>query len=98
MTLHHDEFPALEHFLGAYLHQDWQDEYGSTDEGFRDFLDGEPRYAALIPAELTAALESGQDEAALETLVLDCGSFYLPSRHGIPTATWLADLLDMCNG
>lgn len=95
MTSLRDEFPALWHFLGAYLHQDWQDEYESTEMGFRDFLSGEPHYGALVAAELTAVLGSGRDDAALEELVRDCGSFYIPGRHGIATSRWLADLLAM---
>lgn len=92
------DFPALWHFLGAYLHQDWRDEYSSTEMAFKDFLDGEPRYGALIAAELTATLESGLDEPGLETLVRDCGSSYQPSNDGIATATWLASLLAMSRG
>lgn len=90
------DLPALWLFLGAYLHQDWQDDYSSTQEAFRDFLASEPQDVSAIQDELTAVLDSGRDEQALEKLVLDCGSFYCPSRHGIATGTWLAELLEMC--
>lgn len=96
MTTFRDEFPALWQFLGAYLHQDWQDEYTSTQDAFRDFLSGEPSSAARVEAELATVLNSGHGEEGLEKFVLEGGSFYLPSRHGIPTATWLTGLLDMC--
>ena len=95
MTSLAEDFPALWHFFGAYLHQDWQDEYDSTGAAFRDFLDGEPRYGALVAGELKAVLSSARDEPVLDELVRGCGSFYIPSMHGIATSTWLADLLAM---
>ncbi len=96
MTSLRDDFPALWHFFGAYLHQDWHDEYESTNAAFRDFLVGEPRYGALMAGELRAVLGSGRDESALDELVRGCGSFYIPSMHGIATSTWLAELLELC--
>lgn len=96
MTLVRDDFPALWQFLGAYLHQDWHDEYASTELAFRDFLDGEPAFATQIAAELRAVLGSGRDEEALDSLVLEGGSFYLPRNDGIATSTWLTGLLELC--
>lgn len=87
------ELPALWLFLGAYLHQDWQDDYASTQEAFRDFLASEPQDASAIRAELRTVLDSGRDEQALENLVRDCGSFYTPRNDGIATSAWLAGLL-----
>lgn len=91
-----DEYPALWQFLGAYLHQDWREEYLSPEAAFRDFLEGESALAVETAAELTAVLASDRDEDALKTFVLEGGSFYLPSNDGIATSTWLAGLLSMC--
>jgi hypothetical protein len=88
-----DDFPALWQFLGAYLHQDWRDEYSSPDMAFQDFLTGEPTLAPLMAAELNAVLSSGRDEEDLERLVREGGSFYLPRNDGIATSAWLASLL-----
>lgn len=96
MTTIRDEFPALWQFLGAYLYQDWQDEYTSTETAFRDFLHGDPTSARQVAAEITAVLESGRDEAALDQLLRDAGSYYLPSLHGLPARPWLVGLLGMC--
>ncbi|MCW2738637.1 contact-dependent growth inhibition system immunity protein [Nocardioides sp.] len=96
MTLQPDDFPALEQFLGAYLHQDWLDEYTSTEMGFRDFLDGEPRHGALIAAELDRVLNSGEDDATLLDLIRDCGSYYLPDAWGLTARAWLTRLLELC--
>jgi hypothetical protein len=93
-----DEFPALWQFLGGYLHQDWRHEYASPEAAFRDFLDGEPGLAEETAAELTAVLASGRDEDDLKSLVLEGGSFYLPSNDGIAPSAWLARLLSMCPG
>lgn len=96
MTSVRDDFPALWQFLGAYLHQDWHDEYSSPRMAFEDFLNGEPRLAPLVAAELTEVLSSGRDEEALESLVREGGSFYLPRNDGVPTSAWLTSLLEMC--
>ena len=98
MTLRHDDFPALGHFLGAYLHQDWDDDYQSTEMAFQDYLNDEPSSIAEVTAELTTVLESGEDDAAIEDLLRKAGSFYIPSKHGVAPSTWLAGLLDMCSG
>lgn len=97
MNVVRDDFPALWQFFGAYLHQDWHDEYASTQIAFADFLEGEPTSAAQVAAELATVLESERTEQDLETFVLEGGSFYLPRNDGIPTVTWLSGLLDMCN-
>ena len=98
MRLRHDDFPALEHYLGAYLHQDWDDDFQSPEMAFEDYIAGEPRWASEIAAELTTVLESGEDDAAIEELLRDAGSFYLPSKHGVAPSAWLARLLSMCPG
>lgn len=36
------QYPALWQFFGAYLHQDWREEYESTDAALRDFVSGNP--------------------------------------------------------
>jgi len=87
MNMVRDEFPALWQFLGAYLHQDWRHEHPSPEAAFRDFLDEEPGLAVETAAELAAVLASGRDEDALKSLVLEGGSFYLPSNDGIATST-----------
>ena len=33
-----DEFPALQDFLGGYLHEDFSEEYGSAPEALEAFL------------------------------------------------------------
>lgn len=96
MTLSSRHFPALELFLGAYLHQDWQDDYASTESAFTDYLAHEPDLANKIAAELEAVVGSDQDEAALDAFLRDAGSYYLPSLHGLPARPWLAGLLRMC--
>lgn len=96
MNVVRDDFPALWQFFGAYLHQDWHDEYSSSENAFRDFLDGEPTLAAQVATELTTVLDSGRDEDALDNLVLEGGSFYRPRDDAIATSTWLTSLRSLC--
>ena len=42
--------PAFAHFAGAYLHQDWHEEFPDEWSALDEFLSGEPAYAdALVP-------------------------------------------------
>lgn len=95
MTLHHKEFPALEHFLSTYLHQDWREVDSSTEEAFEHFVRAEPDWAPRIASELTALIRSGEDDAALLNVIREAGSFYLPSVDGLQARTWLAVLLQL---
>ena len=49
-------YPTLRHFLAAYLHQDWDDEYGDPFEALADLLDDRPLPATALRDELEAVL------------------------------------------
>lgn len=83
------QYPALWQFLGAYLHQDWPDEYESPSAALRDFVSGEPRYAGDLPSEIDQVLHSEADDAALEETLVNLGSFFVPSRTGQSPRDWL---------
>src|SRR5687767_724097 len=95
MTSTHNDLPALWLFAGAYLHQDWRDDYDSTELAFQDFLLSEPRHALQIAAELRTVLDSDLDEPALRDLLRQAGSFYLPEADGLTVREWLWSLLDV---
>jgi hypothetical protein len=84
-----EQYPALWQFLGAYLHQDWPDEYESPSAALRDFVSGEPRYAEDLPAEIEQVLSSTADDAALDETLGNLGSFFVPSRAGQSPRDWL---------
>ena len=95
MTSIPDQLPALRLFAGAYLHQDWRDDYDSTELAFQDFLRSEPRHALRIADELRTVLDSDLDESALRELLHQAGSFYLPEADGLTVRERLTNLLDV---
>ena len=84
-----DEYPGLWQFLGAYLTQDWPDEYPEPLMALDDFIAGEPATALLVPDEIDRLLRDAQDGAALERLLVNLGSGYVPSAAGLDPREWL---------
>lgn len=92
------DLPALRLFLGAYLHQDWRDEYESTQAAFQDFLESEPHQTKAITAELRTVLDSDLSDAALRDMLREGGSFYVPDTDDLAPRVWLTGLLGLCAG
>jgi hypothetical protein len=88
------QYPALWQFLGAYLHQDWRDEYESTSAALADFVNGTRTLAADLPREIDDVLVAATDDAALEQLLVDIGSFFVPSRVDMGPRDWLRQMKD----
>jgi hypothetical protein len=88
------QYPALWQFFGAYLHQDWREEYESPSAALRDFVSEDSGYAADLPTEIEQVLTSTADDVALEETLVDLGSFFLPSRTGQNPREWLRSLRD----
>ena len=87
--------PALEQFLGAYLHQDWRTEaddvWGVVDLFVRD----EPALAAQLSTEIADVLLHVQSESDLKKLVIDdLGGYHLADRHGGTYRAWLQQIAD----
>jgi CdiI immunity protein len=96
MTSLQDDLPALWLFAGAYLHQDWLEDYDSTDAAFQDFLRSEPRHAPAAASELRTVLASDLDDSAVDELLHEAGSFYSPDADGLTAREWLTRLLELC--
>lgn len=88
------QYPALWHFFGAYLHQDWREEYDSPSGALRDFVAGTPDLAPRLPDELDQALLTTPDEATADELLADMGCSFVPSRAGLDPRDWLRRLRD----
>lgn len=88
------QYPALWQFFGAYLHQDWREEYESPSAALRDFVSGDSGYAVDLPTEIEQVLTSTADDVALEETLVDLGSFFVPSRAGENPREWLRRLRD----
>ncbi len=86
-----NEYPALTQLVGAYLHYDWPEEFGTVWAAVDAFAEGEP-IADRLPAEVDRLLGAGHDEAALWSIVVDeMGSGYGP-YGGETMAAWLAEV------
>lgn len=91
-----EQYPALWQFLGAYLHQDWRDEYRTTGEALNAFLSEEPDLARLLPGEIKALLRATEDPD-LDALIERLGSFFVPRLSGVDARAWLVSVADLAN-
>ncbi len=84
---------ALPHFIGAYLHQDWPDEYGDPWRALDDFIDSEPTQRATLVTEIHYLLTRIEDESELRRIVVEeLGSAYLPEADGWTYRSWLHEV------
>jgi hypothetical protein len=86
-----DKYPALGQFLGAYLHQDFLDEYGDPDGAITAFLAEAPQdsvTAACNELEKVIPL-SGQMDNPEQFLCHVLGCYYAPEADGLTVADWL---------
>lgn len=86
------DYPSLWQFLGAYLHQDWQEDYAESAEALSDFIVGEPALAPHLVPEIDRLLAATQNSRQTEAALLQLGSFYVPSARGQDPRQWLAHI------
>jgi hypothetical protein len=87
--------PALEQFLGAYLHQDWRMEAPDVWTVVDLFMRDEPVLAADLPAEIARVLTDLPTEPDLKKLVIDeLGGYYLADADGGTYRSWLQEIAD----
>lgn len=84
------DYPALWQFLGAYLHQDWRDDYADTQAALLDFMEGEPAFAPKLASEIDHLLASMPTSRDTESAILSLGSFFVPSACGQDSREWLS--------
>ncbi len=83
-------YPALEQFLGGYLHQDWMHDYADVWAAVDDFARSEPDHAPALVLEIGALLASDIAEMQLRSLVVDeLDGQYLVDRDGWTYRAWL---------
>jgi hypothetical protein len=88
--------PALEQFLGAYLHQDWRTEADDVWGVVDLFVREEPRLAAELPAEIAALLAGSPSERDLRKLVIDdLGGYHVADAEGGSYREWLQRIADL---
>jgi hypothetical protein len=88
MTSH--DFPTLSQFFGCYFHQDWVDEFSSTEDAITAFRTGAPPEAIESVCEeldrTLLLLEQGEDS---QKVLQELGCYYNPAAAGLTTIDWL---------
>ena len=85
-------YPALWQFLGAYLHQDWRDDYADTQAALSEFMGAEPAFAPNLAPEIDRMLAATRTSEETEAALLELGSFYVPSTSGQDPRQWLIEV------
>jgi len=87
------DYPALENFLSAYFHQDWQSEHDTADAVVAYFVDSEDdEQLAEVRADLARLAAQDLDEIALANRLRALGSEYDPALDGRTWRDWFASL------
>lgn len=89
-------YPTLARFFGAYMHQDWADDYLDEWAAVDGFLaDGPPESLQLFRSEIAALLAEYPVEADVRHIVLDdLDSCCLVEVDGWKYRDWLKALSD----
>jgi hypothetical protein len=88
-------YPLIKRFLGAYMHQDWHDDYADEWAAVADFMHDAPDEVAPFQSEIAALLAEHQFEDQVKSVVLDeLRSCYMPDVLGWKYRDWLKALSD----
>lgn len=89
------EYPILRQLFGAYLHQDWHDDFETADEAvdafFRDLAESQRSAARHELDDLIEGVARLGPEEALR-LLGELGCDYYPPGDGYSAAGWLEHL------
>jgi len=86
----------LTQFFGAYLHQDWLEEYNSVEEAIEDYCscgDLGDRLSTVSELEELISL-SKKGELLEKDLLKSFSCYYVPSKHGFLLDQWLSHVKD----
>ena len=87
------DHPALENFLAAYFHQDWQAEHATPEAVVEYYRSSEsPEQVAATHREIGHLIALGLDEAALGARLRGLGCEFDPTRAGLGWRDWLATM------
>lgn len=86
--------PDLWTLVGAYLHQDWDFEYGDDVwDAVRDFRDGTSAHRVVDAADQARRiLDADHDESGLKAIFDEMGLGYHPPGDGWTYRGWLTEL------
>jgi len=90
-----NDYPALRRFFGAYLHEDWPDEFPDEWAAADEFVRGEPQAAPDFGAEIGQLLMNCLEEDQLRHVLLyDFGAAIMIERRGWKYRDWLQAIAD----
>ena len=86
-------YPALSQFLGAYLHQDWPEEFSTPEAAIETFCRREPAdVVRTVCAELDQVIRESQQSTNPSRLLFDLGCYYDPLADGRTVSDWFAQV------
>jgi hypothetical protein len=86
-------YPALSQFLGAYLHQDWPEEFSTPEAAVEAFRRREPADSVrAVCAELEQATRDAQQSADPSRLLSELGCYYNPQADGRSVSEWFTQV------
>jgi len=89
------DYPMLRHFFGAYMHQDWADEFPDEWAAADEFVEDEPYSVATFTAEMEQLLANCPEEGQLRHKLLDSfGAAAMVENRGWKYRDWLKALSD----
>ena len=84
------DYPMLRHFFGAYMHQDWHDEFPDEWAAADEFVADEPFSLAAFATEMDQLLANCPDEQQLRDKLLDSfGAAAMVENRGWKYRDWL---------
>ena len=87
--------PALQQFVGAYLNQDWPDDYSDQWAALEDFVTQESEATPLLPREIAWLLATHPSEEAVKRyLEHDLGTGYAADWDGGTYRGWLTEVAE----
>ncbi len=86
-------FPSLAQFLGAYFHEDWQEEFRTEAAAVAAYVEqASPSALQCTHAELGRLWEETQGSDAIERLLADAGCAYNPRPKYRTARAWIRSL------
>ena len=90
-----NDYPALRRFFGAYLHEDWSDEFPDEWAAADEFARGEPLEAPNFGSEMGRLFTNYTEEGQLRHVLLyDFGAAILIEHKGWKYRDWLQSMAD----